>query len=233
MGPSGGRGPGVGDPGLRPAAHPRRPHRRWEDDHRAVGGRPSRTAPTNDLAKGPVRHGDHGPALRPPSSVQPHPALRLAQAVGVDAQGRGPGAGDRQARDPLREGRLPGRRVSSRPAHHGGLRQGDYRRARALRARSGPARAARRHRRGGHQARPAHGARGGPGHHGRQARPDPVAADHDRLGRRGHLPQPGLPAGRVLDHLRRRAVVYAPLVEPDFHFDLDSLGALITAAPRC
>ena len=68
----------------------------------------------------------------------------------------------------------------------------------------GPARAARRDRRGGHQARPADGARGGPGHDGGQARPHPVAADGRGPGRRGHLPEPGLPAGRVLDHLRRR-----------------------------
>ena len=38
-----------------------------------------------------------------------------------------------QAGHPLREGRLPGRRVSPRPPHHGGLREGGRRRPRALR----------------------------------------------------------------------------------------------------
>ena len=148
------------------------------------------------------RHGDH--RHQPSAPLEPHIALRPAQAVGVHAQGRGARAGDRQARHPLREGRLPGRGVPPRPAHHGGLRQGRRRRPRALRPGPGPAGAARRDRRGGHQARPPDGARGGAGHDGRQARPDPVAAHDRRPGRRGHLPEPGLPAGRVLDHLRRR-----------------------------
>ena len=90
------------------------------------------------------------------------------------------------------------------PPHHGGLCQGRRRRPRALRPGPRPARAARRDRRGGHQARPADGARGGPGHDGRQARPHPVPAHDRRPGRRGDLPEPGLPARRVLDHLRRR-----------------------------
>ena len=59
----------------------------------------------------------------PPAALEPHLALRPPQAVGVDAQGRGARARDRQARHPLREGRLPGRGVPSRAPHHGGLRE--------------------------------------------------------------------------------------------------------------
>jgi len=40
---------------------------------------------------------------------KPDFALRAATAVGFHAKGRGIGARDRQARHPLREGRLPGR----------------------------------------------------------------------------------------------------------------------------
>ena len=48
-------------------------------------------------------------ARTPLCAFQPHLPFRPAQAVGVHAQGRGARARDRQARHPLREGRLPGR----------------------------------------------------------------------------------------------------------------------------
>ena len=94
----------------------------------------------------------------PSRPVEPHLALRPAQAVGLDAQGRGSRARDRQARHPLREGRLPGRRVPARAHIMEACAKAVADGPRALRARARPARA-RRDRRGGHQARPPDGPR--------------------------------------------------------------------------
>ena len=75
------------------------------------------------------------------------------------------------------------------------------------------------------RARPPDGAPGGPGHHGREARPHPVAPDDVDQGDEVIFPNPGYPPDEFWITYAGGTVVYAPLVEPDFHFDLDSLRA--------
>ena len=202
----------------------------------------TRLCPTT-LQGDPDDHGDHRPESLS-ALVQPHLTLRPAQAVGVHAQGGGARARHGQARaSTSRRATSRARSFAPRPTSWRRV----PRRSPTATCATSPApacRAARRHRRGGHQARPADGARGGAGDDGREARPDPVAAHGRRPGRRGDLPQPGLPAGRVLDHLRRRHGGVRPAgrarlplrprlaAEPDHAQDQDADHQLAPAAQR-
>ena len=91
---------------TRPTSRPCRPGPAHESAPLVAVG--SHHLPTQTLQGDHDDHGDHRPESLS-ALVEPHLALRPAQAVGVHAQGGGARARDRQARHPLREGRLPGR----------------------------------------------------------------------------------------------------------------------------